>query len=120
DGARSGRECGCRRAAAAGVEALAPAAHAGSPLGAGADVKPAPFDYHRPATLDQALAILAENEDAKPLAGGQSLVPMLNFRLRRPSALVDLGAIEELGGDPGDDGTLALRARTRRGGPSSP
>ena len=44
-------------------------------------MKPAPFEYHRPGSLDEALALLAENEDAKPLAGGQSLVPMLNFRL---------------------------------------
>ena len=47
-------------------------------------MKPAPFEYHRPGSLDVALALLAENEDAKPLAGGQSLVPMLNFRLARP------------------------------------
>ncbi len=56
-------------------------------------MKPAPFEYHRPATLDEALAILAADEDAKPLAGGQSLVPMLNFRLARPSALVDLSGL---------------------------
>jgi aerobic carbon-monoxide dehydrogenase medium subunit len=77
-------------------------------------VKPAPFAYHRPATLDQALAILAENEDAKPLAGGQSLVPMLNFRLARPSMLVDLGAIEELVGIRLDSGTLVVGAMTRQ------
>jgi len=53
-------------------------------------VKPVPFEYHCPATLDDALTLLADDPDAKPLAGGQSLVPILNFRLGRPSALVDL------------------------------
>jgi carbon-monoxide dehydrogenase medium subunit len=75
-------------------------------------VKPPPFDYHRPAALDEALALLAADEDAKPLAGGQSLVPMLNFRLARPSALVDLGAIEELAGIRVEDGTLVVGAMT--------
>ncbi len=77
-------------------------------------MKPSPFAYHRPATLDQALAILAENEDAKPLAGGQSLVPMLNFRLARPSALVDLSAIEELAGIRVEDDMLVVGAMTRQ------
>jgi aerobic carbon-monoxide dehydrogenase medium subunit len=77
-------------------------------------VKPAPFAYHRPATLDEALALLAADEDAKPLAGGQSLVPMLNFRLARPSALVDLGAVEELAGIRVEDGTLVVGAMTRQ------
>jgi aerobic carbon-monoxide dehydrogenase medium subunit len=77
-------------------------------------VKPAPFDYYRPATLDDALGFLAENEDAKPLAGGQSLVPMLNFRLARPAALVDLGAIDGLAGIRVEDGTLVVGAMTRQ------
>ena len=77
-------------------------------------MKPAPFAYHRPSTLDEALALLAENEDAKPLAGGQSLVPMLNFRLARPPALVDLGGIEELAGIRVEDGVLAVGAMTRQ------
>ena len=77
-------------------------------------MKPAPFDYHRPASLDEALALLATDEDAKPLAGGQSLVPMLNFRLARPSALVDLGAIGELAGIRLDDGTLVVGSMTRQ------
>ena len=77
-------------------------------------MKPAPFAYHRPATLDEAVALLAENEDAKPLAGGQSLVPMLNFRLARPSALVDLGGIEELAGIRVEDGVLVVGAMTRQ------
>jgi carbon-monoxide dehydrogenase medium subunit len=54
-------------------------------------MKPAPFDYVRAGSLDEALAALAEGgEDAKPIAGGQSLVPALNLRLVRPSLLVDL------------------------------
>ena len=77
-------------------------------------MKPAPFEYFRPASLREALALLAEHEDAKPLAGGQSLVPMLNFRLARPSALVDLARIEELAGIRVDDGALVVGAMTRQ------
>ena len=77
-------------------------------------MKPAPFAYHRPATLDEALALLAENEDAKPLAGGQSLVPMLNFRVARPTSLVDLGAIDELAGIRLEDDVLVVGAMTRQ------
>ncbi len=77
-------------------------------------MKPPVFDYHRPATLDEALALLADEPDAKPLAGGQSLIPMLNFRLGRPSALVDLGAIDELAGVRREDGALAVGAMTRQ------
>jgi len=77
-------------------------------------VKPAPFDYHRPSSLDEALVLLADDPDAKPLAGGQSLVPMLNFRLARPTALVDLGGIEELTGIRKEDGTLVVGAMTRQ------
>jgi carbon-monoxide dehydrogenase medium subunit len=77
-------------------------------------VKPAPFSYHRPATLAEALELLATDEDTKPLAGGQSLVPMLNFRLARPSALIDLGGIEELAGIRIEDGVLVVGAMTRQ------
>jgi carbon-monoxide dehydrogenase medium subunit len=60
-------------------------------------VKPAPFGYEAPETLEEALALLAtEGEDVKPLAGGQSLVPLLNFRLARPDRLVDLNGVGEL------------------------
>jgi carbon-monoxide dehydrogenase medium subunit len=62
-----------------------------------ATVKPPPFDYSAPTTLDEALALLQElGEDARPLAGGQSLVPLLSLRLARPSHLVDLAGISEL------------------------
>ncbi|MEZ4595507.1 MAG: FAD binding domain-containing protein [Chloroflexota bacterium] len=60
-------------------------------------MKPPPFRYLRPTTLDEALDALARlGEEAKPLAGGQSLVPMLNFRLARPGVLVDLAWIPGL------------------------
>jgi len=59
-------------------------------------MKPAPFDYHRPESLDDALSLLAAHEGAKPLAGGQSLIPAMNFRLATPSVLIDLNRIPEL------------------------
>ena len=60
-------------------------------------MKPPPFEYHRPDTLDEALSLLAvHGSEAKVLAGGQSLVPAMNFRLARPAVLVDLGRIGEL------------------------
>jgi aerobic carbon-monoxide dehydrogenase medium subunit len=58
---------------------------------------PAPFDYHAPTTLDEALALLAQLGDtAKILAGGQSLIPAMRFRLASPEVLVDLNRIGEL------------------------
>jgi CO/xanthine dehydrogenase FAD-binding subunit len=60
-------------------------------------MKPAPFAYDAPETLEEALAFLAAGgEDVKPLAGGQSLVPLLNFRLARPDRIVDLNGVSEL------------------------
>jgi CO/xanthine dehydrogenase FAD-binding subunit len=78
-------------------------------------MKPAPFDYAGPSSLAEALALLAGNEEAKPLAGGQSLVPMLNFRLARPELLVDLNPLgEELAGIAvTGDGGLRIGALTR-------
>ena len=62
-------------------------------------MKPAPFEYHAPETVDDAVALLAEHgDDAKPLAGGQSLVPMLALRLTRFAHLVDLNRVAELDG----------------------
>ena len=58
---------------------------------------PAPFDYVRPGTVDEAVAALQQaGEDAKILAGGQSLIPVLRLRLAAPSTLIDLGGIPEL------------------------
>ncbi len=60
-------------------------------------MKPAPFDYARPSSLDEAISLLVGAEgEARPLAGGQSMGPMLNFRLARPTLLVDISRIEEL------------------------
>jgi CO/xanthine dehydrogenase FAD-binding subunit len=61
-------------------------------------VKPAAFVFHRAHSLDEALSLLAEHPDAKPLAGGQSLIPAMNFRLAQPAALVDLNRVSELAG----------------------
>jgi carbon-monoxide dehydrogenase medium subunit len=60
-------------------------------------VKPAPFDYYSPTNVVEALTLLTEHGgEAKPLAGGQSLVPSMNFRLAEPAVLVDLNDVEEL------------------------
>jgi len=78
-------------------------------------MKPAPFDYYAPTTVEQALAHLAEHGDeAKVLAGGQSLVPMMNFRLVEPSVLVDLNSIPDLAFiQPDEVGGLRIGALTR-------
>jgi carbon-monoxide dehydrogenase medium subunit len=79
-------------------------------------MKPAPFQYYAPTTVDEALAYLAEyGYEAKPLAGGQSLIPLLNFRLARPSVIVDLNNISELFYiRPDGNGGLLLGAMTRQ------
>ena len=78
-------------------------------------MKPAPFDLFTPATVDEALALLVEHGgDAKPLAGGQSLIPAMNFRLARPAVLVDLNRIAELAYVRAESGGLAVGAMTRQ------
>jgi len=78
-------------------------------------MKPPRFDYHAPATVDEALHLLARyGGEAKVLAGGQSLVPMLNFRLARPAALVDLNRIGALGYIREVDGQVRFGAMTRQ------
>ncbi len=80
-------------------------------------MKPAAFEYVRPATLADALEVLHQHGDeAKVLAGGQSLVPMMNFRLARPAVLVDLNALSELAfiGTAGDGLTLGSMTRQRQ------
>jgi aerobic carbon-monoxide dehydrogenase medium subunit len=77
-------------------------------------VKPAAFDYHRVDTADEAIERLAElGDEAKVLAGGQSLVPMMNFRLVRPPALVDVSRVDELRGLRRVRDSLAIGALTR-------
>jgi CO/xanthine dehydrogenase FAD-binding subunit len=59
-------------------------------------VKPVAFSYHRPQTLTEAIEILRAEPDAKVVAGGQSLIPLMNFRLSRPKALVDINDLTDL------------------------
>lgn len=78
-------------------------------------MKPAPFALHAPTTLGEAAALLAEHgDDAKPLAGGQSLVPMLALRLTRFEHLVDLNGIAELRSISLTDGHLRIGAGARQ------
>src|SRR3989304_244106 len=78
-------------------------------------MKPPRFDYLAPASLDEALTLLGDLGDgAKVLAGGQSLVPLLNFRLVRPQHLVDLNGLAELAGIREHDGHLVIGAMTRQ------
>jgi carbon-monoxide dehydrogenase medium subunit len=77
-------------------------------------VKPAAFDYQQPETLDETLAALANDpEEAKVLAGGQSLVPMMNFRLARPSRLVDINRVAGLSGISVTGDHVDVKTRTR-------
>ena len=78
-------------------------------------MKPPRFDYLAPTSVEETLAILAEfGERATLLAGGQSLVPLLNFRLVRPQHLVDLNGVAALAGIREDDGHLVIGAMTRQ------
>ena len=74
-------------------------------------MKPAPFRYAKARTLDHAIALMAD--DARLLAGGQSLIATLNMRLRHPTLLVDINGIGELGGIALKDGQLVIGALTR-------
>jgi carbon-monoxide dehydrogenase medium subunit len=74
-------------------------------------MKPAPFDYARPSSLADAIALLASEERiAKPLAGGQSLGPMLNLRLAQPEMLVDITGVPELRRAEADDDGVVIGA----------
>ncbi len=78
-------------------------------------MKPPKFEYHAPRTVDEALALLGRyGGDAKVLAGGQSLMPLLNFRLARPAALVDLNRIPSLAFIEESGGRVRLGAMTRQ------
>ncbi|HTJ59289.1 MAG TPA: FAD binding domain-containing protein [Devosiaceae bacterium] len=77
-------------------------------------MKPAPFHYHRPSTIEEAIGILARHgSDAKPIAGGQSLGPMLNMRLARPAHVVDLNDLVELDYVRGAADWIEIGAMTR-------
>ena len=73
-------------------------------------MKPAAFDYVKPSSVDEALSLLGEHPDAVVLAGGQSLLPMLNMRLVAPSHVVDIAAIPDLKTISLQDGTLRIGA----------
>jgi carbon-monoxide dehydrogenase medium subunit len=75
-------------------------------------MKPAPFDYHAPRTLDEAAGLLATLENAKVLAGGQSLVPMMNFRYVIVDHLVDLAQVQSLRGVTVAGGVMRIGAMT--------
>lgn len=77
-------------------------------------MKPAPFDYHQPETVDAAVDALTENGDATILAGGQSLIPMMNSRLATPDVVVDINGLSDLEYIREEDGTLAIGALTRQ------
>lgn len=81
-------------------------------------MKPAPFDYYAPDTLNDAVALLEQFEnqdiDAKILAGGQSLMPMLSLRVARPDVLVDLRKLESLDYIREDDNAIAIGAMTTK------
>jgi aerobic carbon-monoxide dehydrogenase medium subunit len=77
-------------------------------------MKPPAFDHHAPGRVDEALALLAElGDQAKVLAGGQSLIPMLNMRLAAPAALVDIGRLDELDDLEVTDDHVRVGARVR-------
>ena len=77
-------------------------------------MKPPRFEYHAPSTVDEACNLLASLEDAKVLAGGQSLMPLLNFRLARPAHLVDINRIGGLDRIYERDGGVAVQALARQ------
>lgn len=77
-------------------------------------MKPAPFDYYRAASADEAIALLERHgPEAKILAGGQSLLPMMKLRLARPAALVDINRVRELAYVHAADGVVAFGALAR-------
>ena len=77
-------------------------------------MKPASFEYARPAALDEACALLAAEEDARIIAGGQTLVPLMAMRLARPKLLVDIARIADLAFVREDGDAIAIGATTRQ------
>jgi CO/xanthine dehydrogenase FAD-binding subunit len=94
---------------------MAPAARGRDGTKTARTMKPAPFTYVAAASLDQALALKAEHGDeARFLAGGQSLIPAMNFRLARPEVLIDINGLTELAGiDQSEKETIRIGAMTR-------
>lgn len=78
-------------------------------------MKPPPFEYYAPMTIAETLSVLHQyGDDAKVLAGGQSLMPLLNFRLARPAAVVDINGVKELDYLRRENGWLAVGALVRQ------
>jgi CO/xanthine dehydrogenase FAD-binding subunit len=78
-------------------------------------MKPAPFLYRRASSINEALSLLADlGEDARPLAGGQSLVPLMNLRMSTPTALIDLGGVPGLSYIDGSQDVVRVGAMTRQ------
>ncbi len=77
-------------------------------------MKPPPFDYHAPGTVDEAVALLADGNDTRVLAGGQSLVQLMKFRVARPTALVDVNGVAGLDVIERRDGELHVGALVRQ------
>jgi CO/xanthine dehydrogenase FAD-binding subunit len=77
-------------------------------------MKPAPFEYVRPDSLAEVCGLLAGDEDARVIAGGQTLVPMLAMRLARPAILIDILRLPELAGIREEDGAVIVGATTRQ------
>jgi len=77
-------------------------------------MKPAPFEYVRPASLAEVCELLAGDDDARVIAGGQTLVPMLAMRLARPARLIDILRLPELAGIREENGAIVVGATTRQ------
>ena len=76
-------------------------------------MKPPPFSYVRPESVPDVLSCLARwGEDGKIVAGGQSLIPLLNLRLARPEVLIDIAAVDGLSGVRAENGSIVVRAGT--------
>ena len=77
-------------------------------------MKPAPFTYHAPTTIEQALGLLASEPDARVLAGGQSLVPRMRLRVEKPATIIDINRVVGLDGISVDAGAVTVGALVRQ------
>src|SRR5690349_18195078 len=83
-----------------------------TPMG-GADMYPAPFEYHRAGSIQEAISLLGElGDDAKLLAGGHSLIPLLKLRFAQPAHLIDVRRIPNLAGIREENGAVVIGAAT--------
>ena len=73
---------------------------------------PAQFDYRRAGSVDEALGLLQEHEDAKLMAGGHSLIPMMKLRLAQPPVVIDIGRLDELKGISATNGSVRIGSLT--------